>query len=239
MKNNAMKKLFLSLILLTLCVALPALALADAADLTVRGTAVVSINPDFATLTLGYYAENKDLMVAQAETANTVDGIIAAVTALGVEKQDIITSSFSIGPTYNYNTEPSTITGYRVENMLTITVKDIQQVAAVMNAALKAGANQSYGITFDSTERGEAYRQALKEAIAVAKLKAEAMAEAAGLSLGSLKELSEVQEYYYAPSPMANVRLESASADKALGDTIMSGALQVTAQVEMQFELGK
>lgn len=239
MNIHALKKLVITLVLLTLCIALPALALADGAELTVRGTAVVSVNPDFATLTLGYYAENKDLMTAQADTAKTVDAIIAAVTELGVEKQDIVTSSFSIGPVYNYNTEPSTITGYRVENMLTITVKDIQQVAAVMNAALGAGANQSYGISFDSTERGEAYRQALKEAIAVAKLKAEAMAEASGLPLGSLKELNEVQDYYYAPSPMANVRMESASADKALGDTIMSGALQVTAQVEMQFELGK
>lgn len=238
MKNNGIRKLLISLILLTLCVALPALALAETAELTVQGTAVVSINPDYATLTLGYYAENKDLMAAQAETANAVDGIIAAVTALGVENQDIVTSSFSIGPIYNYNADPNTITGYRVENMLTITVKDIEQVAAVMNAALVAGANQSYGIDFGSTQSGEAYRQALKEAITVARLKAEAMAEASGLTLGSLKEVHEVQNTYY-PSPMANVRLESASADKALGDTIMSGALQVTAQVEMQFELGK
>ena len=91
-----------------------------------------------------------------------------------------------------------------------------------MNAALGAGANQSYGISFDSTERGEAYRQALKEAIAVAKLKAEAMAEASGLPLGGLKDVTEVQENYYYTSPMANVRMETASADKALGDTIMS-----------------
>ncbi|HML48757.1 MAG TPA: SIMPL domain-containing protein, partial [Clostridia bacterium] len=176
MKRNALSKIAITLLLITLCAAVPALALADTADLTVQGTAVVSINPDFATLTLGYYAENSDLMTAQADTAKAVDAIIAAVTALGVEKQDIVTSNFSIGPVYNYNTSPSTITGYRVENMLTITVKDIQQVASVMNAALEAGANQSYGISFDSTERGEAYRQALKEAIAVAKLKAEAMA---------------------------------------------------------------
>ena len=104
MKINALKKLAITLVLLTLCIALPALALADSAELTVQGTAIVTINPDFATLTLGYYAENSDLLIAQADTSKAVDAIIAAVTALGVEKQDIVTSNFSIGPVYNYNT---------------------------------------------------------------------------------------------------------------------------------------
>lgn len=237
MKKNRL--LGLLCLILALCLILPMSAMADdERELLVSGTAVISVNPDRATINIGFYAEDPDLLKAQADTTAATERIIQGVTALGVESQDIVTSNFSIGPVYNYNSDRPTIAGYRVENMFTITVKDISKVAQVMNAALEAGANQSYGISFSTSKNGEVYREALKEAIKVAQLKAEAMADATGMKLTRLIEVKEVQQNYYAPMAY-NVRLESAKDTAGMGDTIMSGALEITANVELSYRLGE
>jgi len=231
-------KRFLSLIIV-LCIALPCVALAEGEtipQLSVQGTSVFRVTPDYATVVLGCYTEKEDLVEAQRVNAETVERIIQSIRDQGVEDKDIVTPNFSIGSVYDYNKSPATQVGYRVENMLNIIVRDIETVAAVMNAALLAGANQSYGITFGSTKQGEVYQEALKSAIAVAQGKAEVMAQAAGVELVQVLNIREVTNIYSPSTMYSNVRMEFAvDAAKGLGDTIMSGALEVTANVELLY----
>jgi len=237
-----MKRLIAWSLVLVLCAVLPLAVLAEEtatiAQLSVQGTSILRITPDYATLTLGCYTENQDLVEASTTNADTVDRIIQGIREQGVEDQDIVTSNFSIGSVYDYNRSPATQVGYRVENMLNIIVRDIDTVADVMNAALVAGANQSYGISFGSTKQGEVYQEALKAAIAAAQGKAEVMAVAAGVELVKVLTIREVTNYY-APSPLySNVRMEYATdSAKGLGDTIMAGALEVTANVELLYQI--
>jgi uncharacterized protein YggE len=227
---------------LVLCAALPFTALAaeaPAPELVVRGTSIQRIDADYGMLTLGYYAEDKDLLRAQADAAATVERIIQSAKDLGVEGKDIATTNFNIGPVYDYNKSPNQVVGYRVENMLTITVRDIEKVPAVMNAALQAGANQSYGLSFASSKAGEAYREALRLAIQAAQEKAQVMADAANVRLLALTFLQENQDSY-APMPRyANSIAEDVKMAGGLGDTIMSGSLEVTATVEMRYAIGE
>ncbi|MDR0397559.1 MAG: SIMPL domain-containing protein [Oscillospiraceae bacterium] len=217
-----------------------AAAIAEEPELVVHGTSIVSLEPDYAKVTAGYAAENKDIRIARDETAIKMDGIIASLRALGIEDKDIATSSFSVDSVYDYSKNYANVVGYRVNSSVTITVRDVEQVASVINAVFEAGSNQSYGLEFRSTKEDEAYQEALINAIKAAREKAMIMATAAGVSLGKLEGMTESQNAY-APVPMyANARSEmDASSAKGLGDSVMAGMIDVAANITLIYELGR
>ncbi|GHU76545.1 SIMPL domain-containing protein [Clostridia bacterium] len=239
-----LRNLLLATLVCALMLTLSSAALADTGNgtnMSVNGTATVSLEPDYARVTAGYASQNIDIRFAREETALKMDGIIKSLTALGIDDKDIATSSFTVESMYDYSKNYSEVVGYRVNSSVTITVRDIERVAAVLNAVFEAGSNQSYGLEFRSTKEGEAYREALKTAIAVAKEKATLMAEAAGVPLGRLVAINENQSGYSPMPQYANVRGEMADSSKAagLGDSVMAGMLEVAAQVVLQYELGE
>jgi uncharacterized protein YggE len=230
------------LVTIIACLAIMAFPMAGLADgsLNVNGTAVVSLAPDYAKVTAGYSAENIDIRIARDETARRMDNIVKALQTLGIDEKDIITSSFSVDSVYDYSKNYANIVGYRVNSNITITVRDIDQVAAVINEVFEAGSNQSYGLEFRSTKEGEAYKIALTDAITIAREKARLMADAAGIQLGKLASIVE-QNNTYAPVPMyANSRADAEMAGgKGLGDSIMSGMIEVSANVTLEYEIGR
>ena len=70
----------------------------------------------------------------------------------------------------------------------------------MIDAAVDAGANQVNGPAMSVADEGELYRQALKAAVADARLSAETLAAAAGRSLG--KVTSVVESGGATPVPM-------------------------------------
>jgi uncharacterized protein YggE len=189
-------------ILFALCLfCLPALAEDYPATLSVIGTAGVSVLPDSAQAVIGCitYAET----VEQASAVNTamIASVSDALTAMGLTQGDIATNSFNVFPRYDYSysSEMPDISSYQVEHMLNITVRDLDSLGAVLDAAMKAGANQSYGISFYSSCYQEAADEALKLAVADAYRKAELTAAAAGMELDSLVSIQESTGGYYMP----------------------------------------
>lgn len=227
-----MKKLFV--LVLALCLfALPALAMADEATLTVVGNATVTIVPDYAKMVIGANTTGDTVEAAALENSKTIENVIAALKALGLTNEDISTSSFNVYPRYDYNSAVPTVNGYQVEHMLNVRVNDVAAVGAALDAAMKAGANQSYGVNFLSTKSGEASDEALEKAIAEGMRKAELAAKAAGKTLGNLKAISEADVGY---SPIYNTT-EKAAMDTAGGTQLQAGNLEVSAAVTITYEL--
>src|ERR1700687_5706940 len=83
------------------------------------------------------------------------------------------------------------IIGYRASTTVRVTVRQIDQVGAVLDAAVAAGANQIYGITFGLNDSEPLLAQARDKAILNAKAKAEAMAKTAGIKLVKIVNISE------------------------------------------------
>ena len=230
-----MKKMIAILAGLALLMAAP-LALAEGeATLTVTGTGVVTLTPDYVTLNLGVNTQAETVTAAQEKNAALMNALVDALMARGIAKEDIQTNYFSINPVYDYGSmsiASDTPMGYRVDNSLLVIVRDLNAVSQTLDAAVKAGANQSYGLTFESTQKAAAYDQALKNAAAEAARKAGVLAEASGKSLGDLQKMAEQTGGY---------RGEYASilnmADSGRGAPIMSGTLSVEASVEMTYSL--
>lgn len=225
------------MILLVLCLAvMPVFALADS-TLRVQGNASVSITPDTAVLRVGYAGENSDSSVAQQETADAVIAIVEAIKAHGVAEDDIATANLNTYPVYNYTDEGQTLRGYRVEHMLSVTVKDLDKTGDVLDAALKAGANQADSITYQSSREKEVYLQALALAVENASAKADALAIATGVWLGSLEQVNEISTSYGVARFAEAAKYDDAASGDSIGSTLMTGDLEVSASVELVYEV--
>ena len=198
------------------------------ATVTAAGTGHVVIVPDFATIILGVNTQAQTVADAQRQNAALADAVIAALIAQGVAREDMQTSYFGIYPIsdYSYTDGIDRVLGYRVENNLSVTIRDLNKVSAVLDSAMAAGANQSYGLTFDSTKRGEAYDQALAMATKEARRKAQILAGAADVTLGELVNATEQSYGYYGENNAGGGMMDMR------GDTpIMNGSLTVVASV--------
>lgn len=228
-----MKKLITAT--LVLCMALlPVLALADS-TLTARGNATLRVTPDIAILSVGYAGEDSDSSAAQQKTADAITAVVKALTALGIEDADIVTSYLNTYPVYNYTDEAQTLRGYRVEHMLAVTIRNLDIVGDALDASLRAGANQSNSIEYKSSLEKDVYLQALALAIENAAVKADAMAIATGVWLGGLEQINEATDY--GMYRYGNEAQYDGAEAKSLGGTLMTGDLEVTATVELVYEI--
>lgn len=224
-----MKKMVLAL-MVAMVLALPMLALADG-ELTVIGTATVTLTPDMAELSVGVETHAETVNEAVSGNSDTLRAVIDALAAMSIDEGDISTNSYYVGMDYNYAMSPAALTGYYVSNTLNVVVRDIEQIGDVIDAATAAGANQVYGITFRSSQEADSHDRALTLAIEEGMRKAQLMAAAGGCTLGQLKDIAEDGMQSYGVSRAYDLAASSA------GTTIMAGELSVTASVTLTFEL--
>ena len=133
---------------------------------------------------------------ALSENAVKMTALIASLMDKGIAKDDIATSYVSIYPTYGNS--GTAITGYQADNQVNVTLHDISTVGEVIDDAVKAGANLSNGITFQLSDENQGVNQALGDAVANARSKAETLAGAGGAQLG---EVVSIQESSYGSTP--------------------------------------
>ncbi|MCL1964032.1 MAG: SIMPL domain-containing protein [Firmicutes bacterium] len=223
-------------IALFLCLlASPAFAMA-ANTLRTEGTATLSVVPDQAILAVGCAVENAEASAAQRQVGEAIASVTEVARQMGIEEADISTASFNIYPVYNYSESESMVRGYRVEHMLTIAVKDLDTLGDVMNAVLKAGANQAYGITFACSREKDVYLQAMALAVANAAAKADALAIASGVWLGALEQINEMPNTNNYPTQARAQKAEMADAG-SIGGSIMKGEMMITATVELVYAI--
>ena len=168
----------------------------------------VRVTPDRATINIGVQTRATTAADAAAENSRKQRAVIEAIKARAVPAEQISTSNFNVVPETQYSREgqaPRT-TGYLVTNSITVELKHIDQVGPVIDAALANGANQINSLSFGMSARDSARRAALGIAVERAKADAEAMAKAAGGSLGPLIELIASDSYAPPPRPMIFMR---------------------------------
>lgn len=227
-----MGKLFVC-VLIILMLALPAMA--DAADrtLAITGTATVSLAADMATLRIGVNTVCDSVGEAQAQNSAIMQQVIDAILKQGVAKEDVITSDFSVYSSTDYSTGTEKVQ-YTVNNMLNVTIRNLENTAALIDVATEAGANQMYGLSFASSEADKAYEKALTRAYEDATAKAQILAQAAGLELGEVLQLDAANSYggFYGIRNSYDMVAEASK-----GAAIVSGDVTVNATVSVVFSL--
>ncbi|NMB02752.1 MAG: SIMPL domain-containing protein [Firmicutes bacterium] len=228
----------LTVLVLALCLGafLPEIALAnsEAGRLHVTGSAVVTGAPDIAHITLGVETQDVSADVAAQDNASRMAKVFTALKELGLTERELSTSGYNIYSSTQVvgrgTNEETSITTYRVHNRINITTKNLDIVGEIIDRAVQAGANQVQGIQFDVEDKQAMQLKALQNAIKQGVAKAEAMAEAAGLTLTQLVSLSENYSSY---APMVNTMVMRA--DSFAGTTINPGEVEVSANVQLEF----
>ena len=159
-------------------------------SITASASAEVKVTPDKAQINIGIVTRGTDASTVQEENATQTDAVVAALKAQGVADKSIRTEYVSLSPTYDYEKggEP---TGYQMSTTLTVSDLDIDDVGAVVEAAVGAGAGRIDSMRYYASNYDEAYAQALNDAIAASRDKADAMAKAAGVRIGGVVNITE------------------------------------------------
>lgn len=198
--------------------------------LIVTGIGTASVAPDVARVEVGVESRASTAQAAADATNKKQAAIIAALKAKGIEAKDLQTTNYNLFVEHSSNpNDQNTVTGYRASTTVRVTVRQIDQVGAVLDAAVGAGANQVFGITFGLNDSEPLLGKARDNAILNAKAKADAMAKTAGIKLGKILNISE--SFAGGPVPLAlDARASSAG-------PIEAGETSVRAQVNMTFAI--
>ncbi|HQD40938.1 MAG TPA: SIMPL domain-containing protein, partial [Bacillota bacterium] len=213
---------------------------ASAAGITVTGTAERMVQPDLALIELGVETQGDTAQQAVAENAALMTKVKKALLDYGISEEDLATSAFSLMPQYHYprDSEP-VLVGYKASNVLTITLRGkLDDVGKVLDLATSAGANKVQNVTFSVEKSQELQLELLAEAVTQGKEKAEAMAKAAGVKLGRLISMSDSTSSII--PYRINLREDVSVLKAASGYTtpIQPGLIRITAQVNLQFNIG-
>jgi uncharacterized protein YggE len=216
--------------------------MADAAPpvrtLNVNGTGQIFLSPDIAYIYIGVHSE--EATAADAVTANNEETqqVIEALKAAGVEAKDIRTTNFSIWPNQQYGPDGQpTGTRYVVDNSVFVTVRELDNLGDLLDAAVSAGANSINSIQFDVADKTDALKKAREEAVKDAKAQAQELADVAGMDLG---EVQSISFYDSAPMPYMDSYGKGgggAAVSEAAAVPIQPGQLTLTVTVSMSYAI--
>jgi len=204
--------------------------------ISVSGRGEVLGTPDTLTVSIGVSVSKPTVSEAIDTAAERATGLIDAMSDLGVAEDDIQTRNYSIYPEYDYrdNAAPR-ITGYRVDNSLTVKIRDLDAAGEILDAAAAAAGDEVRvnGVSFSLDDNDELIVAARAAAWEDAKAKAEQLADLAGVTLGAPITISESIGNF--PVPLF-ARTEALAADVAT--PIQPGQESVTVDLSVQFAIG-
>jgi len=203
----------------------------------VTGQGEVMAVPDIATLRLGIEAEEESVAEAQIQATEAMDKVMTALTENGIARNDIQTQYFSIQRVTKWDRvqEEEVVTGYRVTNIVTAKIRDIDKVGAIVDAVAMAGGDLARvdSISFSVEDPTDYYEEAREEAVADAKTKANQLADLAGVTLGKPTYISES---FYAPPIVSRAGYEMEEA-VAIETPISPGELEISLSVQVVYSI--
>ncbi|MBI2830135.1 MAG: SIMPL domain-containing protein [Chloroflexi bacterium] len=203
----------------------------------VNGQGKVSVAPDIAVLDLGISAQGVSVAQAQSEAATAMDKVMTTLTNNGVAKKDVQTRSFSIQQItrFDRNKEQEVVIGYRVTNMVTAKIRNIDKTGAIIDAVAAAGGDLTRinSISFTIDDDTAYLKDAREKAMADARAKAEQMASLAGVKLG--KPIYITESFYTPPIPLPFLRSEAGA--PAPTTPISPGEMDITVTVQVNYAI--
>jgi len=209
---------------------------AQAQGISVTGTGEASGAPDLALLTLGVSTEEKSVKEARDKAAAAMNAVVSSLKDNGVDDKDIQTQQLSIYPEFDYADGRQELRGFRVTNIVSAKLRDLDRVGEVIDDAAEAGGDllQIQGLSFTIEEPDELRAQAREEAVKEARAKGERLAELAGVKLGKPISINEEGFFQPPPIPLARGALEAAPAAET---PIQPGEMEVSVSVSVVFAI--
>jgi len=196
------------------------------AAITVTGSGTVNATPDRASFDFGVTTQAATAADALGRSSDQARAIVSALEKAGSDAKDIQTTDVSLWPRTRAN--GTEIVGYTASNSVNV-IAPLAKAGAVVDAAVGAGANNVDGPSLDTSDQSSLYDGALKNALADAKGKAQAIATASGLDITGVEKVTEGGQAN--PLPY----LGTAKASSAAGVSIEPGTQQIQATVTVTY----
>lgn len=202
----------------------------------VSGVGKVFVVPDRLRLTIQVNVPRAETAVeALSRNSQLTAQVVARLKRFGIAEADIQTTRVSVNPVYDYDKRisPPPIVGYSAHNEVKVVVKKMEDAGKILDQAVKNGATGFGPLQYESSNRTELEREALKKAADEARTKADLLARQVGATLGRVLTISE--SAVSTPSPIVPMAMEARAA--SVDVPVMPGEMEITATVEIVFEL--
>ena len=207
----------------------------------VAGEGSAVLVPDLAIVTLGVMREGDTARAALDAHKKVMADVTEAMKAFKIAPRDLQTANFSIQPRYVYpnpkangEQEPPRIVGYTVTSQLVVRIRDVGSIGDVLDQAVTLGVNSDGSIQFTNDNPVDAIAKARAAAMKDALQRARTLAEAAGVRVGAVQEISES---FSQPQPMPITRGKMMLDASAEGVPVEAGENAYSVNVQAVFEI--
>jgi uncharacterized protein YggE len=194
------------------------------------GSGDVQMQPDTAVVNVSVHGSGDTSDAAQGVASDKMNAVLGALRSLDSVKlsdSDLVTEGVNTSPDWEHKGS------FISDQSLAVTLHDPTQSSAVIAAATAAGADSVNGPSFSLEDQSAAYRDALRSAIADARSKADAAAEAMGVKILGTTTVSENGQ---SGGPIMYAAADVASAKSAATPPpVQIGPVDVSAQVTVTF----
>jgi len=194
--------------------------------------------PDLLTVTMGVSVGAPSAEGALGDDSARANALIASLHQAGVVDADIQTSLLSVQQTYS--PPPNQVfTGYSVTNEVTVKLHDLTKAGPLIDQAAKAAGNAVHvdSIAYSISDDAGLARQARQDAVARATAQARSMAAGAGMHLGALCSVTDVQPQFGYGSAGGGASAAGTSGGFSTVPPVEVGTQQVSAQVTAVYQV--
>lgn len=225
----------------------------EANTITLGGHGEVSAIPDIANIYFTIQKEGKTVKEAQDAVALIEKSALDFLKNNGVAEKDIKTSNSSFNPKYQYVYDAKSlmpcnefgcpprpgknvISGYEASESITVKIRKVDDVGAVMQGLGTTGVSDLNGPNFAIDNEDSLKAEARKKAIDDAREKAKVLAKDLGVTLGRIANFSESGNYYpimYGKAEMMDSAVSSAPAPAVIpkGENTISSDVTITYEI--------
>jgi uncharacterized protein len=219
----------------TLAIAIPAAAQEPSSPsvpmIVTTGEAVIRRAPDRAFLVAAVETRAKDPKEAQSQNAKAMTAVQARVTGLGIPKDAARTLGYNIQQEFDFVNGRRVPRGYVARNAIEVRVDALERLGELLDAVVQAGATSIGGVRFDLRDRAGVEREALRQAVADARARAEAAASGVGRTIDRVLRIDDTRREVPRPMPMAMMARDAAPADVAT--PVEPGEIEIHAQATL------
>lgn len=166
-------------------------------NIAVSGKGVAEASPDSVKLVFGISIREETPNLAMKNAVDAAKSLIRRLREAGVAESDMQTLDLSLRPVWKnvaHRTLPAEITGYSGENSIVVWLKNVSDVANLLEAGITSEVNLLNGVYFEMQDPQPLVDKARQNAVRDAQNKAELYAKAAGVSLGEVLSIEDVNE---------------------------------------------
>jgi uncharacterized protein YggE len=158
--------------------------------ISVFGSAVVRVVPDVAVLSFSVSQikpHPREAFQAVRQAAQKVQAYLS-----NAQINDAGSSRISLNEEYRYVQNENKFIGYRTNVEFRVILSDLSRVEEILTGIVDAGATRIGSVSFQSARLKEIRAEARRQAVAAAREKAEIYCQAAGVELGEVIHIEDI-----------------------------------------------